>query len=361
MKVYGSRISYYTGKLETYLRYKDIAYTPLPTPYDKAEMLKEKVGAVQMPIVEREDGRWMSDTTPILLHLETEFPERPILPANPVVRFIAHLVEDYADEWLWRPAMFYRWHYRNDRLLASNILTDELTGHVKLPRWVRRRIIENRQVKHYVRRDGGTKATKPHIEQGYYRALENMNAMLELRPFLLGNAPSLADFGMMGPMFRHFGEDPTPQEIMRNVAPAVYEWVARMWHAQDRGEPEFLSDVPDDAGPMLREICETHLKQLIANAEAFGRSGDAARFGMTVQDCDYADIAVSRYRVWCLEELRTRFADLDAPDQEKVKALLPYDQAQILWAGTWDIRSGFNADNHLPYGKAINVFRGGTP
>ena len=36
MKVYGSRISYYTGKLEAYLRYKNIAYTALPTPYDKS-------------------------------------------------------------------------------------------------------------------------------------------------------------------------------------------------------------------------------------------------------------------------------------------------------------------------------------
>ncbi len=52
MIVYGSRISYYTGKLEAYLRYTNIAYTPLPTPYGEAKMLKEKVGAVQMPIVD---------------------------------------------------------------------------------------------------------------------------------------------------------------------------------------------------------------------------------------------------------------------------------------------------------------------
>jgi hypothetical protein len=33
---------------------------------------------------------------------------------------------------------------------------------------------------------------------------------------------------MMGPMLRHFGQDPTPADIMRNRAPGVYEWVARM-------------------------------------------------------------------------------------------------------------------------------------
>lgn len=359
MKVYGSRISYYTGKLEAYLRYKGIAYTALPTPYDQAKMLKEKIGAVQMPAVERDDGRWMSDSTPILLQLETEHPGRPILPASPVVIFVACLIEDYADEWLWRPAMHYRWHYRYDRLLASNILVDEVMRHLKLPRWLKRQMIQNRQIKHFVRRDGVTDSTREHVEQGYFHALDNMTAMLDSRPFLLGNAPSLADFGMMGPMFRHFGEDPTPQELMRNHAPAVYEWVARMWHAQDHGTPKFLSEVPKDAQSMLQEICETHLEQLTANAEAYAKDQDL--FGMTVQGCTYQNITTSRYRVWCLEELRRRFAELSATDQATVKTLLPYDQANILWSDDMTVKSQFNSDNHLPFGKAINVFRDGTP
>ena len=85
MKVYGSRVSYYTGKLEAYLRYRGIPYTLHGMPYDRAKQLKEKVGAVQMPIVDREDGRWMSDTTPILSELEKDFPDNPILPETPVI------------------------------------------------------------------------------------------------------------------------------------------------------------------------------------------------------------------------------------------------------------------------------------
>ncbi len=359
MKVYGSRISYYTGKLEAYLRYKGIGYELLPTPYDKATMLREKVGAVQMPIVERDDGRWMSDSTPILYHMETEYPDRPIVPGDPVVAFIAHLIEDYADEWLWRSAMFYRWHFSYDRMLASSVLSDELAEHLASPRWIRRRMIQHRQTKHFVKRDGGTELTKPHNIQTYHRSLECMSAMLENRPFLLGNAPSLADFGMMGPMFRHFGEDPTPQEEMRTHAPAVYEWVARMWHAQDCGEPEFLSETPDDGAAMLAEVCETHMQQLITNAEAFASGQD--KFDLTVQGCTYRDITTSRYRVWCLEELRHRFAALPDDAKAKVRELLPHEQAEIIWADELAAKSEFNVDNHLPFGKAINVYRDGTP
>lgn len=358
MKVYGSRISYYTGKLECYLRYKGIAYQALPTPYDRAEMLKEKVGAVQMPIVD-DAGVWMSDTTPILEHLETQHPKNPIIPDGPVVAFIAFLIEDYADEWLWRPAMYYRWLYREDRNLASSVLTDELTGHVKAPRWMRRRMIVRRQVKHYVDRDGVTPDTRAHVEQTYANALDALSAVLEKRPFILGNAPSIADFGMIGPMFRHFGQDPTPQEIMRQRAPSVYEWVARMWAASSSNLGDFQMSVPDATQALLREVCECHLGQLAANALAF--SCEKPRFDMTIQGTLYRSIKTSRYRVWCLEELRRRFSELDDGDKAKVKALLPFEQADLLWTDAIPAASGFNVDRHLPFGQALNVFEGGLP
>lgn len=231
MRVYGSRVSYYTGKLEAYLRYRDIPYSLHGMPYDKAKMLKEKVGSVQMPIVDREDGRWMSDTTPILFELEKDYPDTPILPADPVVGFIARLIEDYGDEWLWRSAMHYRWSFPYGRELISNILVDEISTPVPFPRFVIRRMIRRRQIKFFTTRDGVNAKTRAHVEQGYLNALNAMSRVLEHRPFLLGERPSLADFGMMAPMFRHFSQDPEPEEIMRIEAPLVYEWVARMWRA----------------------------------------------------------------------------------------------------------------------------------
>lgn len=358
-RVFGSRVSYYTGKLEAYLRYKGIAYDALPMPYGEARALIEKVGAVQMPIVERDDGRWMSDTTPILLQIEREQPDPSILPGNPVVNFIARLIEDYGDEWLWRPAMHYRWSYQYDRLLISNILVDEVGAFSKAPRWLKRRRIAHRQRTNFVDKDGVNAATRAHVDLTYLNALDAMSAMLAKRPFLLGNAPSLADYGMMGPMFRHFGQDPTPAEIMRSRAPLVFEWVARMWRAERIGRPIFLAQVPDDAAVLLREVCETHLVQLTANAAAHAR-GDS-HFAMTVQGCRYDRLPSSRYRVWCLEELRKAFAKLSDTDASAVRALLPYAGAEVLWAEGLEACSDYNSDNHLPFGKAINVYGQGTP
>jgi glutathione S-transferase len=71
INIYGSRISYYAGKLETYLRYRSIEYQLLPMVHHAREILAG-AGAVQSPTVKLEDGRWLSDTTPILAWFESQ-------------------------------------------------------------------------------------------------------------------------------------------------------------------------------------------------------------------------------------------------------------------------------------------------
>ena len=357
MKVWGVSVSYFTGKLEAYLRYKGIGYEMEP-PFGKAKQIKPHTGAIQVPMVERDDGRWMSDSTPIIAQLEREHPNSAVMPADPVVRFIALLIEDYADEWLWRAAMHYRWSYEHDRALLSRILTDEIAGHLKAPRFLKLRTIAKRQLTNFVLKDGVTPATQSHVEQGYRTALSGMTRMLKDRPYLLGNTPSIADFGLMGPMLRHFAQDPTPQEIMRNEGPYVYEWVARVWNAQ-ASDAELLVDVPGDSEDLLREIAETHLVQLAANADAYHST--QTKFQMRVQGCDYREMPISRYRVYCLERLREEFDDLNAQQQNNVKALLPYKEAEILWSKQMPADSGYDPERLAPFNKSINVYGEGTP
>jgi glutathione S-transferase len=84
----------------------------------------------------------------------------------------------------------------------------------------------------YLRGEGITPENRADVERHYADELADLEAILRRRPFLFGDRPSLADFGYFASMFRHFGIDPTPSRIMRNTAPAVYEWVARMWNAR---------------------------------------------------------------------------------------------------------------------------------
>ena len=76
LRVFGSSISYYTGKLEAFLRYRSIDYELLPM-MPHAEQLLQGAGAVQAPTVQLDDGRWMADTTPMLAWLDAQAMVKP--------------------------------------------------------------------------------------------------------------------------------------------------------------------------------------------------------------------------------------------------------------------------------------------
>ena len=75
MIVYGAKISYLTGKFEAYLRWREIdyEYRPLDARHYRS-VIPEKLGASQYPSVELDDGRWMSDTSPMIAWLEQGVP-----------------------------------------------------------------------------------------------------------------------------------------------------------------------------------------------------------------------------------------------------------------------------------------------
>jgi len=360
MKVYGSKHSYYTGKLETYLRYRGISYELLPT-YGHVREILAGTGTTQMPAVQLDDGRWLSDSTPILAWLDDQQSAPSIHPTDPFWRFIALLIEDYADEWLWRPAMHYRWSYLVDRRFVSGSLADEQGAHVKAPRFLKQARIARRQLHGFVRGDGVSQATRDHVEQSYLRCLDLLEATFARRPFVLGEAPTIADFGLMAPMLRHFGQDPTPAEIMRNRAPGVYEWVARMWNAR-AGAHQLpgIDEVDAPLGGLLREACETHLVQLRENARAYAE--DLGRYDQEIQGCRYTQVPCSRYRVWCLEELRHEWQALDERTQASLREHLPAPHAEALWAEHMPPRaSEYDPERRAPFNRAINVYGTGVP
>lgn len=360
VEVYGSKISYYTGKFEAYLRYRSIPYASFPTVAHSKKLI-EGVGIVQMPVVRLADGRWMTDTTAMIAWLESQQDAPSIYPDDPALNFVALLIEDYADEWLWRPAMHYRWSYRRDRQHAAEFLYEELIrGVLPMPRFFALNMLKRRQRGGFVRGDGVNAKSRDHAEGAYLTALDCLQAIFSQRPFLLGGSPTIADFGMMAPMFRHFGQDPTPAEIMRERAPAVYEWVARMWNAKPgSGDPELIDGIDAPLETFLTEICETHLAQLRQNARGFGEG--RRRYDLTIQGCQYDNAPVSRYRVWRLEQLRRRWRELDASAQEGLRHVLTSPEAQILWDGSEIAPSNYDAEQQAPFNRAINVFGSGVP
>jgi len=357
MRVYGSKISYFTGKLEAYLRYKEIPYEFVPMSALRQREVRTRVGVMQMPVVELPDGRWMTDTTPMIEWLESEHPEAPVVPSDPIMAFASRLLEDYADEWLWRPALHYRWSYPGDAALLSRRIVDELMGEIPLPGFAKRLVIRLRQRRYYVRGDGVTSATRAHVEETYLRTLDRLEAVLALRPFLLGGAPSLADFGFFASMFRHFGLDPTPAAIMMDRAPGVYAWLARMWNARGSAIAGAIeTGIPSEWTPLLRQVGEVYLPYLASNGAAWKRG--RREFDFVTKGVQYR-LPTSRYRVWCLEKLRAAFESSPESAQPEIRTLL---ERHAAWDPLWEtegIRSGYDEAGRAPFGaESIPVFGG---
>jgi glutathione S-transferase len=308
--VHGLDLSYFTGKLEAYLRAKGIAYRLEEMTTGSFRELARKTGVAQMPQVETPDGEWLTDTPRIIDRLESTHARPSITPRDPVARFIAQFLEDYGDEHLWRPALYYRWAFEDDSRLMSRRLARGMMRDVRAPMFLRRRIILERQKQRYLRQDGVTAASAPAIEALYLETLAALEAALARRDFLMGDRPTRADFGFFGSMFRHFASDPTPAHIMRARAPRTAAWVARLWAL----EPRAFADAPEPAGPpeglepIARRIETDFLPYLAANAAAFARGARSVRFASGGAPFE---TPTNPYRVARFAELGLRWRALD--------------------------------------------------
>jgi glutathione S-transferase len=305
-RAYVVDVSYFCGKLEAYLRYKEIPFDRVEVSFREVQgRLLRETGIARVPIVQTPDGTWLRDTTPMIDWFEARYPKPPVVPEDPVQGVVCRILEDYADEWLWRPALHYRWSYPTDALHLSRRIAEESLFDLPVPKGLLRWNLRRRQLRTYVTRDGVTGQTREHVEGTYRTALARLEALLAEGPYLMGSRPSLVDFGFFASMFRHFGLDPTPAKIMRQTAPAVYAWLGRLWAARASDAhgiwPE-PGSVPDGFVDLLRDAGETYLSYLHANAVAW-RAG-RRRLDYTVQGVTYRNCPVVRYRVWCRERLQ---------------------------------------------------------
>jgi glutathione S-transferase len=315
--VHGTTASYYTGKLEAYLRAKGIAYRL--EPFSRATMRRcaRHTGVVQVPQVECADGSWLVDSTLIIEYFERVRPEPAVTPREPGLAFVSHLVEDYADEWLWRPAMHYRWSYPETARLMSAWLSEHVRDSIA-PEWLKRRYWRRRQFGTFVSGDGVTASTRAAVEATYLETLAALEAVFARRPFVLGERPTEADFGFFASLFRHFFSDPTPARIMRERAPGVQEWVARMWNLR----PERFAAlpmpgrVPGDLGAIFAAITRVYLPYLEANAAAWARGEERVRY--EVQGTSFVE-PTKPYRVWCRDRLQRELSGLDAAARAEVE------------------------------------------
>lgn len=328
MIVHGLDVSYFTGKLEGYLRLKGLPYRLENMDSALFMALGRVTGIRQMPHLSLPDGRLLTDTVTIIDVLETEHSSAEawpdLTPQDPFSAFLAHLIEVFADEHLWRPALYYRWAFDDDARQLSGRLARVLLRDVTAPFWLKRLYILHRQRWLYLRGEGGGPDQYRVIEADYLAVLDALERVLARRDWLLGEAPTRADVGVFGPFFRHFLGDPTPGRILRARAPATAAWAARVWASEAR-RPGCASDLTvsaarlEDLAPLMRIIADVFLPEAAANGTACAeqrRMVSWSRGGATFQ------YRANPYRAWRLARLSAQFASLPVSDRSRVAEML---------------------------------------
>jgi glutathione S-transferase len=279
--LWGSPHSFYTGKVRSYLIKKRLPYREEHL-FD-AEFRTRILPAVRLvvvPIVETPDGRILQDSTDIIEYLEAERHGPRMLPETPVQQAIAWLLGAFGTEGLLGPGMHYRWSYRAEQ---EDFLCAEFGRAIHRGPDREARLTTARQVMEYfsgfLPALGVTPQTIPTIEAAYGELLDALDDHFLHYPYLLGGHPSIADFGLMAPMFAHLARDPVPSTLMKNRAPNVFRWTERMNLARiaDGEFPDCPESFPaDDAipptlEPVLRLAFQDWGAQLLADAQHYNR------------------------------------------------------------------------------------------
>jgi len=255
-RLIGAEVSFYTGKVRAYLRYKAIPFEEVAATRDVfREVIVPRTGVRFIPVLLSDDDIAVQDSSAIIDFLEQRYSGVGIYPEAPLQRLVALLLTAYADEWLVIPAMHYRWNVPENRAFAM-----EEFGRLSLPTadLATQRALGEKLAGPFagaLPSLGITPNTVGAIEASYLALLAELERHLETQPFLLGTRPCIGDFALYGPLYAHLYRDPASGRLMNELAPRVADWVARMTSPR----PLSGSFLPDDQVPETLEPILTRM------------------------------------------------------------------------------------------------------
>lgn len=315
-RIIGGLGSPYSMKMRAVMRYRRLPHVWIQMgPEHDAERARVKPAVI--PVIQYPDGSYHNDSTPMILDLERLHPgERSVLPDDPADAFLAFLLEDMADEWGTKLMFHYRWFAERDQVQLSRWLAfDRLDGLDQILSFAD--AFRARQVGRMAL-VGCTPENAPVIEETARRLLSIFEAQVPERKYLFGTRPSWAEFSWYGQLSQLI-VDPSPNDLMREIAPFTTRWVMQMDDASGI-EGEWTPEARAPAVELLLAFAgEVYFPYLLANAAAVARGDDT--FTVELLGKPWTQGAF-RYQAKCLANLRTAFAALDDKARAGLEPLL---------------------------------------
>ena len=344
--LYAMRISLYSGKARSYLIKQGIDYAEVvPGTRRFLQEIVPKIGRWIIPTLEAPDGEIIQDSTEIIDHFERKgLARRSAYPTTPRQLAVAHVLELYGSEGLLRPAMHYRWNFPeiNDGFIEMNFIDGGGGG--APPEQAREAARQGmKRMRLAAAAFGVSPETIPVIEASYLEFLGLLQAHLMEAPYLLGGRPSLADYGLIAPLYAHLSRDPHPSQLMKQRAHRVWRWSERMnsrthepGGVLDGSDDLFANDeIPDTLKAVLRHAADDLVPETQAAAhfidewlEGQKELEEGAVLERGVGMCSFElrgtpiHALAQPYRIFLLQRLQDACAAMTDGDRQKVQEVL---------------------------------------
>jgi glutathione S-transferase len=258
--VHGLTVSYFTRKVTGYLDYKGLRWRLRPSiGLNPDAMAVGWNGGI--PVVTTPDGEMIWDSTAVILHLETRWPEPAVVPPDPTLAFLAYLLDDFSDEWLYRHAVGTRWLYEENRSSGSLDIAREGTLETNAGLDTTRALVTEAMTACLPRLGVTPDNVAAWVQDSLLPWQRALAAHVGATGYLLGARPSLADFALFGGNAAHFTNDPVCRRWTEEAGPAVVAHTHALMTPRERAFGDWLAadDLPATLGALLEETGRHYL------------------------------------------------------------------------------------------------------
>ena len=322
--IVGNPASPYTRKMLALMRYRRIPYAVEwgdPRALIKKMGLEEPKPILLPVLVFNIDGenKAITDSTPIIRHLENEFSVRRVIPSDPKLNFLNYILEDFGDEWVTKYMFHYRWHFEDDIEKAGTVLplmhdvSLENKSHLEFKKYFSELQISRLWVV------GSNNKTAPIIEESYKRFLNQLETCLSINPFLFGKRPSSSDYAIYGQLTQLIGFDPTSSAIAHNISPRAISWIDQMEDLSGLNvhEEDWITfeQAERNLSNIFEEIGKVYIPALLANSNAINQNEKTWTANIDGAEWNQKSFP---YQAKCLQWINNEFEVLGNDDQEDI-------------------------------------------
>jgi glutathione S-transferase len=195
LELYQFELSQYSEKVRFILDYKGLEYRKIEVVPGVGQLdLLRLSGQSKVPVLK--DGETViADSTEIAFYLDRKFPEKPLIPTDPVLRGQCLLIEEWADESIGlKGRKAFIGALNQNPNFRTSVLPKETPSFLKnLVGAIPAEMLD-------LLGTGigfGADAVKEAM-RGLKQDLEALSLILQHQPYLVGNEPTLADFTVAG-------------------------------------------------------------------------------------------------------------------------------------------------------------------